>query len=158
MKISVRGLQPLAIARVSRSSGRNRKRLLILIMHGTQARVAMKTGLTKFTNSEGYHECVFFPQQGSSSGHTSNGKAGGVPTKNTPEGTWIATFVNGKFKGHVGSFVSMDSKGNISMVDQHNKSGPKRNGAVQEYTYTNKPDSPNNYISNDASNYRIVLW
>lgn len=80
--------------------------------------------------------------------------AGDAPNKDTPVGTWVATFdSNGNFKGHVGSFESMDNRGNVKLIDQFNN-----RGYVDEQTYRNKGGAPNIYISNDASNYRIMLW
>jgi hypothetical protein len=47
----------------------------------------------------------------------------------------------------------MNDKGNIKMTDQF-----RSRGFVKEETYRNQNGKKGVYISNDASNYRIVLW
>lgn len=111
-------------------------------------------GNTSFVNAKGNHECVVFAQKAGGAPLTGKWSFGGKPNKDTPKGTWIATQgSNGKYQGHVGAFVSIDEKGNITMIDQYN-----RRGKVDEQTYYDRPDSQKVYISNDASNYRILLW
>jgi RHS repeat-associated protein len=107
-----------------------------------------------YRNKEGVTECVEFAKQAAGAGYTQTWRFGEKPTKDTPRGTWIATpGSDGKFYGHVGAFLSIDKKGNITMLDQY-----KNKQKISPQIYYNKPDSSKTRISNDASNYRIVIW
>ena len=49
-------------------------------------------------------------------------KAGFDPAEpRIPVGTWVATFVDGKFYGHVGVFMGYEPNGTLILLDQFNK-------------------------------------
>jgi hypothetical protein len=114
-------------------------------------------GSTDFPNDKGEYQCVAFPQNKKVAGapHTSKWRPGAHVERGTPiiRGTWVATFVDGKYQGHVGAFDSMDAKGNLTLIDQW-----EPRGRVDRTTYHVKGQPYTGRISNDPSTYYIVLW
>lgn len=112
-------------------------------------------GSEDYTNAKGNHECVEFARQAGGAPHTSHWIPGAAvePRDLITKGTWVATFVNGRYEGHVGAFESMDEKGNLTLIDQFNS-----RGRVDRTTYHVKHQPYTGRISNDPSRYHVVLW
>ena len=112
-------------------------------------------GNATYANAKGNHECVVFAQMAGSAPLTREWKQGLhiEPGTTIERGTWVATFVGGKYQGHVGAFDSMDSDGNLTLIDQFNS-----RGAVGQTTYHVKKQPYTGKISNDPSRYYVVLW
>lgn len=112
-------------------------------------------GSTAYANNKGNHECVAFAQMAGNAPLTSQWKPGAhiEPGMRIARGTWVATFVDGKFHGHVGAFDSMDKDGNLTLIDQFNS-----RGSVDRTTYHVKKQPYTGNISNDPSKYFIVIW
>lgn len=108
-----------------------------------------------FANPKGNHECVEFAKQAGGAPQTALWRKGAhvEPGQTPPLGTWVATFVNEKYEGHVGAFDSMDASGNLTLYDQWNDKGK-----VSKTTYHVKPKDYTGRISNDPSKYYVVLW
>jgi len=105
-----------------------------------------------YPNAKGKTECVAFAQQVGHAPLTSQWVAGDLisPENPPPIGTWVATFVDGSYKGHVGVFNGYGSDGTLYLIDQFNSKGEVTN---QQY-YPGHHD----YISNDITQYRVLKW
>jgi hypothetical protein len=112
-------------------------------------------GSTDYVNRKGKYECAAFTQMVAQAPHTSNWKAGAHVEPGTPieRGTWVATFVDGEYQGHVGAFDSMDKDGNLTLIDQW-----KGRDRVDRTTYHVNKQPYTGLISNDPSKYYVVLW
>jgi len=112
-------------------------------------------GSEGYTNANGNHECVEFARQVGGAPHTSHWRPGALiqPRDTIAKGTWVATFVDGRYEGHVGVFESMDSRGSLTLIDQFNS-----RGRVDRTTYHVKQQPYTGRISNDPSQYHVVLW
>ena len=112
-------------------------------------------GNATYANAKGNHECVVFAQQAGGAPLTSKWRAGThvEPGKLIKRGTWVATFVDGKYQGHVGAFDAMGSDGTLTLIDQFNS-----RGSVAKTTYHVKAQPYKGRISNDPSKYYEVLW
>jgi hypothetical protein len=112
-------------------------------------------GNDTYSNAKGNHECVEFARQVGGAPHTSLWRPGALvqPREPIAKGTWVATFVGGGYEGHVGAFESMDSNGNLTLIDQFNS-----RGRVDRTTYHVKQQPYTGRISNDPSQYHVVLW
>lgn len=108
-----------------------------------------------YRNSKGNTECVTFAQQAGGASLTKNWKQGPSisPAKPPAVGTWVATFVNGHYYGHVGVLMGYDPDGTLLLLDQYNKKGK-----VSITRIHHKSQSFHGRISNDPSKYHIVLW
>lgn len=109
-----------------------------------------------YPNDKGEHQCAAFAQAASVAGapQTKHWRRGDhvEPGKPILKGTWVATFVNDRYQGHVGVFDSMNDKGDLTLIDQW----IPRN-RVDRTTYHVKTKPPDK-ISNDPTKYYIVLW
>lgn len=112
-------------------------------------------GSTDYTNAKGNHECAVFTQMAGGAPQTSKWRPGAHVESRTviARGTWVATFVDGVYQGHVGAFDSIDKEGNLTLVDQFNS-----RGSVDKTTYHVKKQPYKGRISNDPSKYYVVLW
>jgi len=112
-------------------------------------------GNDSYQNAEGNHECVVFAQKAGGAPLTSHWKPGAhvEPTTIISRGTWVATFVNNRYQGHVGAFDTIDKDGNLTLMDQFNS-----RGSVNRTTYHVKKQPYKGKISNDPSKYYVVLW
>lgn len=89
-----------------------------------------------YRNNKGHSECVEFAKQVGGAGPTKEWRQGDSisPEKPPPIGTWVATFVNGKYYGHVGTFAGYEGNGTLVLIDQYNSSG-----GVKRTEYHKKP-------------------
>ncbi len=114
-------------------------------------------GSTDYANVDGKYECAAFPQhkEVAAAPSTTSWKPGPhvEPGTTIARGTWVATFVDGKYQGHVGAFDSMDKDGNLTLIDQW-----KGRDQVDRTTYHVKKQPYEGKISNDPSKYYVVLW
>jgi hypothetical protein len=113
-------------------------------------------GRENFTNSDGDHECVEFACQAGGAPHPTSLWQQGTHVESRmtiAKGTWVATFVNGRYHGHVGAFLSIDEAGNLTLIDQFDS-----RGRVDRTTYHVKSQTYTGRISNDPSKYYEVLW
>ena len=114
-------------------------------------------GSEDYPNADGNYECAAFPQNKlvAAAPQTKTWKPGAhVEIGAAPEkGTWVATFVDGKYEGHVGAFDSIDNDGNLTLIDQF-----KSRHHVDRTTYHVKKQPFSGKISNDPSKYYVVLW
>jgi hypothetical protein len=112
-------------------------------------------GNATYANAKGNHECVVFAQEAGGAPLTGKWKQGAhvEPGATILRGTWVATFAEGKYQGHIGAFDSMDKDGNLSLIDQFNS-----RGSVDRTTYHLKKQPYKGKISNDPSKYYVVLW
>lgn len=112
-------------------------------------------GNTTYENDMGNHECVVFAQKAGGAPLTRKWRQGIHVEPGAPiaRGTWVATFVDGKYHGHVGAFDSIDKQGNLTLIDQFNS-----RGSVGRTTYHVKKQPYNGRISNDPSKYYVVQW
>jgi len=112
-------------------------------------------GEASYFNSKGNHECVTFAQKAGGAPLTLEWRPGAhvKPGMAIPRGTWVATFVNGRYQGHVGAFDSIAPEGTLALIDQFNSRGMvgKSKYSVKEQPYTGK-------ISNDPTKYYVLLW
>jgi|GEM_PF-7033455 hypothetical protein len=108
-----------------------------------------------YKNAKGNTECVAFAQQAGGARPTKDWKPGDAisPSNPPPVGTWVATFVDGHFYGHVGVFMGYKPDGTLVLLDQFNSKGKV---GLQEYHH--KPTTFSGRISRDPSKYRVVLW
>ena len=105
-----------------------------------------------YRNAAGNSECVEVARQCFGAPPSSKWKPGNavVGNEKVKKGTLIATFVDGKYKGHTALYLSQDSKGNIRVLDQWNAQGK-----VEERTIRNDPDRS---LVNDSTSYEVVTW
>ncbi|MGB8602011.1 MAG: BPSL0067 family protein [Rhizomicrobium sp.] len=108
-----------------------------------------------YRNAKGNTECVTFAQQAGGAGPTKDWKPGEAISPSNPplQGTWVATFVDGHYYGHVGAFMGYEPDGTLILLDQFNKKGQ-----VSIQRYSPKPQPFSGRISNNPSKYRVVLW
>ena len=108
-----------------------------------------------YKNEKGHTECVTFAQKVGGASLTKYWKPGAAisPSAPPPVGTWVATFVDGKFYGHVGVFMGYDPDGTPILLDQFNSKGE-----VGIQRYRPKPQPFYGRISNDPTKYCVVLW
>jgi hypothetical protein len=92
--------------------------------------------------------CVAFAQSVAGAPLTDHWKDLGPVTADTPKGTWVGTFVNGHFQGHVGVFDHMNPDGTITIFDQYES----RPWVAERDINTRRG------FVNDPSNYRIIGW
>jgi len=114
-------------------------------------------GSVDYPNTDGYYECAAFPQnkQVAAAPQTKNWKPGAhvEPGAAIAKGTWVATFVDGKYEGHVGVFDSMDKDGTLTLIDQW-----RPRNRVDKTAYHVKPQPYAGKVSNDPTKYYVVLW
>jgi hypothetical protein len=112
-------------------------------------------GNVTYANAKRNHECVVFAQQAGGAPFTGKWGQGThvEPGTSITRGTWVATFVDGQYQGHIGAFDSIDADGNLTLIDQFNS-----RGSVDRTTYHVKKQPYNGKISNDPSEYYVVLW
>jgi hypothetical protein len=108
-----------------------------------------------YKNAKGNTECVAFAQQVGGAGLTKYWKPGEAisPSNPPPVGTWVATFVDDHYYGHVGVFMGYEPNGTLLLLDQFTG---KTKVSIQPYSP--KPQPFYGRISNDPSEYRVVLW
>lgn len=108
-----------------------------------------------YPNAKGNTECVTFAQKVGGAPLTREWEAGDFisPENPPPKGTWVATFVNDKYYGHVGAFNGYDKAGNLNLIDQHNKKKK-----VSNSVYHVKDPEYRGHISNNPKAYRILKW
>jgi hypothetical protein len=114
-------------------------------------------GSIDYANADGHYECAAFPQNKlvAAAPVTATWRLGAhvEPRTTIAKGTWVATFLDGKYQGHVGAFVSMDVDGALTLIDQF-----RPRNRVDKTTYHVKKQPFTGKISNDPSKYYVVLW
>ena len=92
--------------------------------------------------------CVAFAQSVAGAPLTERWEDLGPVNADTPRGTWVGTFLNGHFQGHVGVFDHMNPDGTITIFDQY-ESRPW----IKERDVNTRRG-----LVNDPSKYRIIGW
>jgi hypothetical protein len=110
---------------------------------------AFDDGKHSYPNAKGNTECVQFIRDTMQAPPSTTWEEGGKPDANTPRGTVVGTFVDGKFHGHAAVSLSVNKSG-MELLDQWNKKPIVSTHTIQ---YNDKKPFVNN-----ANNYSIVLW
>ncbi len=100
-----------------------------------------------FRNDYGVN-CVAFPQSVAHAPTTPNWTDLGPATSNTPKGTWVGTFINGHFQGHVGAFDRMNPDATMVIFDQF----------VTQPKIGTRILTPQGTFVNNPRNYRVIGW
>lgn len=111
-------------------------------------------------------ECVTFAQQVGGAPPTSEWVQGAsISPEHPPEaGTWVATFVNRKFDGHVGVFVEFTAARSLKLIDQFDindkypADSPWHGGKVLLREYRARAPGYGGRRSNDPTKYSVVMW